>query len=402
MANSLGPTKRPRAVHVLILVAALVVIIAGLKQAQGFLIPVMLAFFIATVSFPITNWLRNRGIPRALAVLITVLVDFAFLAGVVLLAITIIGDLQEEWNNQYFNLTRDRIEEGSDALAKQLEHWGVDNAPEQINEAVTKNLAQMREIDFMQVLNIGSDVLGRVVSFLGTSLIVIILTVFMLTEARMFSRRMDAICDARGPNIQRMLSALKDTQRYLGIKTIISLVTGLLAGILCWVAGLDFFILWGILAFALNFIPVIGSIIAGIPPTLLALLVHGPPEAIAVLGGFFIINTFLGNFIEPMLMGSRFGLSTLVVLLSVMFWGWIWGPIGMLLAVPLTMVMKVILDNTQEFRWIAVAIGKESARPGEEARILGEAAKTPPDSDETNDDSMPGDNTPQPIVESKA
>lgn len=391
MAGSLGPNKRPRAGQVLILLATLVLIVAGLKQAQGFFMPVLLAFFIATVSFPITNWLRNHRVPRAVAVLLTVLVDFAFLAGVVLLAIAIIGDLQEEWKSQYFNLTRERIEQGTDALSQQLERWGVDNAPEQLDDAVSKNLAELREIDFMQILNVGSNVLGRIVSFLGTSLIVIILTVFMLTEARMFGRRMDAVCDAKGPNIQRMLSALKDTQRYLGIKTMISLVTGTLAGTLCWVADLDFFILWGILAFALNYIPVVGSVIAGIPPTVLALLVNGPPEAVAVLGGYFLINTFLGNFVEPMLMGSRFGLSTLVVLLSVMFWGWLWGPFGMLLAVPLTMMVKVILDNSEEFRWIAVAIGKESGRPREEARILTEAAKEPEESADGSLEAEPAD-----------
>lgn len=391
MAGSLGPNKRPRAGQVLILLATLVLIVAGLKQAQGFFMPVLLAFFIATVSFPITNWLRNHRVPRAVAVLLTVLVDFAFLAGVVLLAIAIIGDLQEEWKSQYFNLTRERIEQGTDALSQQLERWGVDNAPEQLDDAVSKNLAELREIDFMQILNVGSNVLGRIVSFLGTSLIVIILTVFMLTEARMFGRRMDAVCDAKGPNIQRMLSALKDTQRYLGIKTMISLVTGTLAGTLCWVADLDFFILWGILAFALNYIPVVGSVIAGIPPTVLALLVNGPPEAVAVLGGYFLINTFLGNFVEPMLMGSRFGLSTLVVLLSVMFWGWVWGPFGMLLAVPLTMMVKVILDNSEEFRWIAVAIGKESGRPREEARILTEAAKEPEESADGSLEAEPAD-----------
>jgi AI-2 transport protein TqsA len=375
----------------LILLATLVLIVAGLKQAQGFFMPVLLAFFIATVSFPITNWLRNHRVPRAVAVLLTVLVDFAFLAGVVLLAIAIIGDLQEEWKSQYFNLTRDRIEQGTEALSLQLERWGVDNAPEQLDDAVSKNLAELREIDFMQILNVSSNVLGRIVSFLGTSLIVIILTVFMLTEARMFGRRMDAVCDAKGPNIQRMLSALKDTQRYLGIKTMISLVTGTLAGTLCWVADLDFFILWGILAFALNYIPVVGSVIAGIPPTVLALLVNGPPEAVAVLGGYFLINTFLGNFVEPMLMGSRFGLSTLVVLLSVMFWGWVWGPFGMLLAVPLTMMVKVILDNSEEFRWIAVAIGKESGRPREEARILTEAAKELEESADEHLEAEPAD-----------
>lgn len=190
----------------------------------------------------------------------------------------------------------------------------------------------------------------------------------------MFGRRMDAVCEARGPNIQRMVSALKDTQRYLGIKTVISLITGVLAGTLCWAAGLDFYPLWGILAFALNYIPVVGSFIAGVAPTVLALLVKTPADAVVVMFGFFLINTFLGNFVEPMLMGRRFGLSTLVVLLSVMFWGWLWGPIGMLLAVPLTMMVKVILDNSDEFRWIAVAIGKESNRPNEESRILTEGA----------------------------
>ena len=207
-------------------------------------------------------------------------------------------------------------------------------------------------------------------TFFGTSIVILILTVFMLTEARMFGRRFKAICDARGPNFQRMLSATRDIQRYLGIKTLVSLGTGVLAGLLCWAAGLDFFLLWGIVAFALNFIPVVGSVIAGVPPMLLAMLVSGLPSGIAVAGGYILINMLLGNFVEPMLMGRRFGLSTLVVVLSVLFWGWLWGPIGMLLAVPLTMMLKVVLDNSEEFRWIAVAISKEQRRPAEEQRII--------------------------------
>jgi len=368
---------------VLLLLASLVVVIAGLKAAQGFFVPMLLAFFIATVSFPITNWLRNHRVPRAVAVLLTVLVDFAFLTGVVLLAIAVMGDLQEKWHSEYYNLTKMRVEQGAAAISSKLDSWGVEDAGAQLNETVNQNLARLRDVDFMQVWSFGTDVVGRVVSFLGTSLVVIILTIFMLTEARMFGRRMDAVCEARGPNIQRMVSALKDTQRYLGIKTVISLVTGVLAGTLCWAAGLDFYPLWGIMAFALNYIPVVGSFIAGVAPTVLALLVKTPADAVVVMFGFFLINTFLGNFVEPMLMGRRFGLSTLVVLLSVMFWGWLWGPIGMLLAVPLTMMVKVILDNSDEFRWIAVAIGKESNRPNEEARILTEgAAETGDDEDD--------------------
>jgi AI-2 transport protein TqsA len=143
----------------------------------------------------------------------------------------------------------------------------------------------------------------------------------------------------------------------------VSLATGVLAGFLCWAAGLDFFILWGIVAFAFNFIPVLGSIIAGVPPFVLAYLVDGGPSALAVGVGYISINIFLGNFLEPMLMGRRFGLSTLVVIISVLFWGFVWGPVGMFLAVPLTMVLKVMLDNSEELRWMAVAITKEKRHP---------------------------------------
>ena len=175
----------------------------------------------------------------------------------------------------------------------------------------------------------------------------------------MYGRRLNAICEAKGPNFERLLSATRDIQRFLGIKTVISLITGVLSGFLCWLADLNFFILWGILAFFLNFVPVIGSVIAGVPPTILALIVSGGPHALAVAAGYVGINVFLGNFIEPMLMGSRFGLSTLMVLISVVFWGWLWGPVGMLLAVPLTMLIKVAMLNTEDFRWLAVAMSKE-------------------------------------------
>jgi AI-2 transport protein TqsA len=186
--------------------------------------------------------------------------------------------------------------------------------------------------------------------------------VFMLSEAESFGRRLEAISQAHGPNITRMLLSTRDIQRYLAIKTVASLITGLLAGVLCWAAGLDFFILWGILAFALNFIPVIGSIVAGVPPVILALLVAGFPNALLVAGGYLLINNLIGNFLEPILVGRKLGISTLVVVISVMFWGWVWGPLGMLLAVPLTMMIKVVLDGSVHFRWIGVAISPDAPR----------------------------------------
>jgi len=344
-----------------LLFAALVIGVAGLKAAQSFFVPVFLAFFIATVSYPITGWLQRHKVPPAVAVLFTVLVDFAFLAAVVVLGGPIVGDLQEKWDAEYYDLARSKILEANGAIAGKLDEWGVEDAVEKLNAFTNENLAELRNIKFGQIWSLGTGFVGRVLTFFATAGVVIVLTIFMLSEAQGFSRRFGAIRAARGPNFERLAGAMQDTQRYLGIKTIISLATGVLAGILCWVAGIDFFLLWGILAFVMNFIPAVGSLIASVPPILLALIAKdgGTTNAIVVACGYGLINMFLDNFVQPTLLGKRFGLSILVVVLCVLFWGWLWGLIGIVLAVPLTMILKVVLDNSDEFRWVAVAIGQE-------------------------------------------
>ncbi|HSP41447.1 MAG TPA: AI-2E family transporter [Luteolibacter sp.] len=343
----------------LLLIASLVIVVAGLKAAQNFFLPVLLAFFVATVSFPITFALVKRKVPRSIAVLLTVLVDFAFIAGVALLGVVLMQDLQAKWNSKYATQLYQRVRDGSQSLAEKLDQLGVQDATEKIQAVVENNMTALQEIRFERIWDFGTGVLGQLLGFIGAAVIFLILMVFMLSEAQNFGNRMKAIAKAHGPNIAGMIHATRDIQRYLAIKTLVSLATGFLAGLLCWAAGLDFYILWGIVAFALNFIPVIGSLIAGVPPTILALLVAGWPNALLVAGGYLLINNFLGNFVEPILVGRRFGISTLIVVISVMFWGWVWGPLGMLLAVPLTMVLKVILDGTEDFRWIGVAISND-------------------------------------------
>lgn len=343
----------------MLLIGALVIVVAGLKAAQNFFLPVLLAFFVATVSFPITHALVSRKVPRSIAVLLTVMVDFAFIAGVVLLGVVLMQDLQAKWNEKYAAQLYQQVRDGSQALAENLERIGVEDSRDKIQTVVENNLASLQQIRFERIWDFGTGVLGQLLGFAAAAVIFLILMVFMLSEAHNFGTRMKAIAKAHGPNIAGMVLATRDIQRYLAIKTLVSLATGVLAGLLCWAAGLDFFILWGITAFALNFIPVIGSLVAGVPPTILALLVAGWPNALLVAGGYLLINNFLGNFLEPILVGRRFGISTLVVVISVMFWGWVWGPFGMLLAVPLTMVLKVILDGTEDFRWIGVAISND-------------------------------------------
>lgn len=356
-----------KAGRVIVIIAAVVILVSGLKAAQGFFLPVLVAFFVATVSFPITNALRNRRVPRSIAVLLTVLIDFAFIIGLILLGVSLVGDLQRKWDEKYAEQFSEQLRMGSESLAIKLEDMGVEDARDKIRLAVENNIANLQDIRFERIWDVSTGLLGQVVGFFGTAFVVLVLTIFMLSEARMFGRRLEAVSLARGPDLAKIVAATRDIQRFLAIKTAVSLVTGVLAGFLCWAAGLDFYLLWGILAFALNYIPVIGSLIAGVPPMILALLTAGLPSAVLVAGGYLLINNFLGGFIEPMLVGRRFGISTLVVVLSVLFWGWVWGPLGMLLAVPLTMVLKVILDSSDEFRWIGVAISAE--QPGRPAEI---------------------------------
>ena len=154
-----------------------------------------------------------------------------------------------------------------------------------------------------------------------------------------------------------------EVQEYLGIKTFISLATGILLGAWCWVMGLDFPVLLGLMAFVLNYVPTVGSIIASAPAILLALIQVGFGHAVLVGAGFFAVNGVFGNLIEPNLLGRRLGLSTLVVILSLIFWGWVWGPVGALLAVPLTMIVKIMLENTSDLRWVAVLLDKAPPDP---------------------------------------
>ena len=147
----------------------------------------------------------------------------------------------------------------------------------------------------------------------------------------------------------------------------VSLVTGLLAGTWLYILGVDHFLLWGVLAFLFNYIPNIGSIIAAVPAVLMALVQYGGGEAGLVALGFVVINTVMGNVVEPRFMGRGLGLSTLVVFLSLIFWGWLLGSVGMLLSVPLTMIVKIALESREESRWLAILLSSDGEAVLDEA-----------------------------------
>ncbi len=333
-----------RGTKFLLALGCIVVVVGGLKLAADLLVPIVLAFFLSVISLPILRWLRSIGIPRFPAVFLTVIVGLGVLSPVVFIGLNMVTEFQNNF---------DVYNEGLTKKVTEFQEW------------VEETLDYEMTIDAQDVIStIQSsvfDFIGGAAGFLKDFTFVVILMIFFLSEAGGFSRKLIAIRRANGPDLAAFTATAKDVQKYLGIKTLISFMTGILAAAVTGWLGLEFALLWGMVAFIFNYIPAIGSIIASIPPTLLALVDKSPGVALTVLIGFLIINMILGNFVEPMLLGKRFGVSTAVIVLSVVFWGWLWGITGMFLAVPLTMLLKVTLNDSDEFKWFAVFLGSHDS-----------------------------------------
>ncbi len=333
----------------LLVAASLVVIIAGLQAAAPLLLPFLLSIFLVILSLPLFVWLQGRGVPAPLAVLLTVLATMVFLATIVV----IVGGSVERFTEEAPKYA-DSLQETAAVLVAWLHSQGIDLSPEIARDAINPGA----------VMGFVGQVFNSLASVLSHFVLVLITTIFILFEATHFPQKLRLALGRQDSNTTPLSRIILEVQRYLGIKTLISMATGLLIGVWVAILGVDFPVLWGLLAFLFNYVPNLGSIIAAIPTVLLALVQLGPGYAALVGLGYLVVNMALGNFVEPYFLGRKLGLSTLVVFLSLVFWGWVWGPVGMLLSVPLTMVVKILLENSEEFRWVAVLLAPTPAQDG--------------------------------------
>jgi len=330
---------------ILLTIAAFVVVIAGMSAAKAILVPFLLAAFIAIISAPPLFWLQRKGFPTWIA-LVTVIIGVVLIG---LLVAWLVGSSVKDFSRD-IPVYEEKLKQQSVLIIGWLENLGVNIS----GLALTKIFNPGAAIKLVAVL---LNSLGNV---LANSFLILMTVIFMLLEASSFPAKLRTVLSGSQSSLTRLDIFISNVKHYMAIKTLVSLATGIFITIWLMIIGVDYPLLWGLLAFALNYVPNIGSIIAAVPAVLLAIVQLGLIKGLLAAAGYAVINLLIAGVIEPRFMGRGLGLSTLVVFLSLLFWGWILGPVGMLLSVPLTITAKIALDSRDETRWIAVLLGPES------------------------------------------
>ena len=336
----------------LLYMAAFVVTVAGIRAAAAIVVPLLLALFFSVVCTPPLQALQRRlPFPAALMLIMCMLITI-FLCVPILIGgsfrqvLRTLPELQLQL--QQLGMT----------MAAQLEAWDVGVTTEDLAVAFDPAWATSMLSGFFN---------GLLRAF-GDGIVVLIMTGFMLTEATWFTEKLAIIEHGSGESNARIEQAVVNARRYLSIKTVVSIATGISIWLGLKVLDVEFAAVWGFVAFLLNYVPTVGSIIAGVPPVLLALVYNGMWMALAVAVWFLAVNQIYGSIVEPRLQGRGLGLSPLIVFVSLVFWGWVLGPVGMLLSAPLTMVLRIACEEFPETEWIAVLLAGRPANLSEEAR----------------------------------
>ena len=338
-ANNLSKTFQ-----LMLILASFVIIVAGMKAAESIIVPFLLSLFISIIALPPFQWLQQKRVPRGIALIIIILIFLAFIFLIGFLIGTSVTDFSS--NLPFYE---QNLQNQTQALISWLVEKKYIEPDFQISNAVKPGV----------ILDIAGNVFNQLSNLFANGFLMLLTVIFMMLEVSSLPQKINEMFANPEASLSRIKSVTQNINKYIVLKTILNLCNALLVTIFLYFMGVDYYLLWGLLAFMLNYIPTIGSFFALLPPALLALVQFGFVEAIVVVIGFIIINTLIGNIIEPRFMGKGLGLSTLVVFLSLIFWGWVLGPIGMLLSVPLTITIKIALDSSDETRWLAILLGPE-------------------------------------------
>jgi len=330
----------------LIGVACFIIIVAGMRSAADILVPFFLSVFIAIIFTPPLFWLQKKGVPNVIAIILII----TSLVAIFYLIARFVGTSINDFTNalpQY----RQLLVSKSAVLQQWLAGFGIEISDDMLKNSLNPGTA----------MQMAAKTLSGLSGALANAFLILLTVIFILLEASGFPNKIRAGLKAPEKSLAEFSKFTENVNHYLALKSIFSLITGLF--IWGWLAiiGVDYALLWGLLAFLLNYVPNIGSIIAAVPAVLLALIQLGTLHCMLAALGFIIVNIVVGSIIEPKFMGAGLGLSTLVVFLSLVFWGWVLGPVGMLLSVPLTMILKIAFESNEQTYWLSVMLGGEPA-----------------------------------------
>jgi predicted PurR-regulated permease PerM len=333
--------------NVIVAGAGLFIITFGMRLSSSILSPILLAAIIGISVAPVATWLSRKGAPDWLALLVTITLVILGIVGLIALIGVSVGNLVATLPRY-----QDNLQELVDSLQAALERLGL---------GTTQIGAFLGQTDSNQILSSIGSFLGGILATLSGLVTMLMVLIFFLLGAPALSTKLKTGFPAGNPTLARFRGLARDLREYVRITTWINFLVGLVNTVFLFILGVDYALLWGLLSFLMGYIPNVGFWIALIPPFVLALLGFGTAKALIVLVGYVLINGGVQNFLQPRMMGTGLNVSPFVVVLSLFFWGWVLGPMGALLAVPLTMIVKeVFLDAYDDTRGLSELMSAES------------------------------------------
>lgn len=348
------PARLPRGVVVLLGVALAFGVLLGLNQLKDYVGPIFLALNLVLAAAPLQVWLVRRGLPRGLAALVAGAAVFVFLIGFFYALGWSIAAMVEELSGGTY---RSRYNELYGQLQDLLARLGIqqDQALEQLRNAFNPEA----------IMNALGGVLGNVTGILGLLMTTIIVIFFLMVDSMTAGRRVALVRDQH-PRLAAALSSFADgVRRYWVVTTIFGIIVAALDVVALAFLGVPLALAWGVLSFITNYIPNVGFVIGLVPPAIMALLANGPMNALLVVIVYSVLNFVVQSLVQPKFTGDAVGVTPTVSFISLIVWAWVLGPVGALLALPATLLVKAILvDADPQARWLNafLASDPETAR----------------------------------------
>ncbi len=337
--------------RLLLTLASTIAILAGMRVAAPILGPVLIALMITLAWSPGSEWLRRRGWRPSVAALTGIVLGIFGMALFVGLVWASLIQLQGKLPGY-----QPRIE-----ALQQLVRDKLSDLPFETSGIFSSDVVQPSAI-----IGYGLATIRRLTQAAGNILLLVLLMAFMMLEAMRFPQKLRAALGSNSAAVARLTRFGESIRSYVGINAVFGLIAAVINTIVLLMVGVDFAILWGVLSFLLSFVPNIGFMIALVPPAVMALIEYGFGRAVVVAVAYTVINFIVDNVVKPRFVGASVDLSPLVVVISLLFWGWLLGPMGALVAVPLTIGVKFFFESFSESLWLAKLMSDSSAREKKE------------------------------------